>query len=82
LGTFLNQLGIKREYLGDIIVNEEQLLVFLDEKFGQIAQQSITKIARVPVKVREISWLSVQLLNQQDWRSKDVLVSSLRLDKM
>ena len=82
LGTFLNQLGIKREYLGDIIVNEEQLLVFLDEKFGQIAQQSITKIARVPVKVREVSWLSVQLLNQQDWRSKDVLVSSLRLDKL
>lgn len=82
LGTFLNQLGIKREYLGDIIVNEEQLLVFLDEKFGQIAQQSITKIARVPVKVREVSWLSVQLLNQQDWHSKDVLVSSLRLDKL
>ena len=52
------------------------------KKFGQIVQQSITKIARVPVKVREVSWLSVQLLNQQDWRSKDVLVSSLRLDKL
>ncbi|MFX3851844.1 YlmH/Sll1252 family protein [Streptococcus suis] len=40
--TFLNQKWIKREYLGDILIDDELLIVFLDLIFGQIALQSIT----------------------------------------
>ncbi|HEM5035402.1 TPA: RNA-binding protein [Streptococcus suis] len=82
LGTFLNQLGIKREYLGDILIDDERLIVFIDQKFGQIALQSITKVARVPVKGKEEEWTTVRLPIGQEWRSKDVLVSSMRLDKL
>lgn len=82
LGTFLNQLGIKREYLGDILVSDDQLVVFLDQKFGKIALQSITKIARVPVKGMEKDWMTIRMTVKQDWHSKDVLVPSLRLDKL
>ncbi|HEM3554030.1 RNA-binding protein [Streptococcus suis] len=82
LGTFLNQLGIKREYLGDVLIDDERLIVFIDQKFGQIALQSITKVARVPVKGKEEEWTTVRLPIGQEWRSKDVLVSSMRLDKL
>ncbi|HFU3844170.1 TPA: RNA-binding protein [Streptococcus suis] len=82
LGTFLHQLGIRREYLGDIIVTEEQLLVFIDKKFGELALQSISKIARVPVKMLERDWQSISIKATEESIMKEVMVSSMRLDKL
>ncbi|WP_105145019.1 RNA-binding protein [Streptococcus suis] len=82
LGSFLNQLGIKREFLGDIIVSPDELFVFIDQKFGQLALQSINKIAKVPVNISEKVWTSIQIEENVDRKSKEVLVSSLRLDKL
>ncbi|HFI0419234.1 TPA: RNA-binding protein [Streptococcus suis] len=82
LGTFLHQLGIRREYLGDILFTEEQLLVFLDKKFGELAHQSISKIAKVPVQMRERDWQSISMKTSDEPNFKEVLVSSLRLDKL
>ncbi|HFI0394184.1 TPA: RNA-binding protein [Streptococcus suis] len=82
MGTFLNHLGIRREYLGDILIGEDELLVFLDKKFGVLAQQSISKIARVPVKFMERDWLSIPVKMNEEPFFKEVLVSSMRLDKL
>lgn len=82
LGTFLHQLGIKREYLGDIHMGDESVIVLLDRKFGDLALQSISKIARVPVKGRERDWTKLDLVATEEAKTKDVLVSSLRLDKV
>lgn len=82
LGTLLHQLGIKREYLGDILLGDEELIVMLDQKLSQMALQSITKIARVPVKCVEYDWTLVQVPNETPHSTKEVLVSSMRLDKL
>lgn len=82
LGTFLNQLGIKREYLGDILVSNDQLVVFLDRKFRQAAIRVISKIGRVPVKIVEKDWITVPMTVEQNWHTRDVLVSGSRLDKL
>ncbi|HFI0578894.1 TPA: RNA-binding protein [Streptococcus suis] len=82
LGTFLHQLGIRREYLGDIVLMEEQLLVFVDKKFGELARQSISKISKVPVQLMERDWQSISIQPTEEPTVKDVLVSSMRLDKL
>lgn len=82
LGTFLNQLGIRREFLGDILIREDEALIFLDKKFGELAYQSISKIARVPVKLMERDWQSMSIKMNDEVRFKEVLVSSMRLDKL
>ncbi|MCK3904287.1 RNA-binding protein [Streptococcus suis] len=82
LGTFLNKLGIRREYLGDILIREDELLIFLDKKFGELAIQTIAKIARVPVKLMERDWQSTPVQMNEEPFFKEVLVSSMRLDKL
>lgn len=82
LGTFLNKLGIRREYLGDILNREDELLIFLDKKFGELAIQTIAKIARVPVKLMERDWQSTLVQMNEEPFFKEVLVSSMRLDKL
>ncbi|MFX3893598.1 RNA-binding protein, partial [Streptococcus suis] len=61
---------------------DERLIVLIYQKFGQIALQSITKIALVPIKGKEEEWTTVRIPIGQEWRSKDVLVSSMILDKV
>ena len=82
LGTLLHQLGIKRDYIGDILLGEEQTFVILDRRFGELAQRSLSKISRVPVswKVAVLSQLPAK--TSQDVKSQQVLLSSLRLDKV
>ncbi len=82
LGSFLNQLGIKREYLGDILLNDGRIVVLIDKKFGKLAIQSINKISKVPVKISQIDWTSIQIEVNNDFKSKEVQVSNLRLDKI
>ncbi|HFI0135888.1 TPA: RNA-binding protein [Streptococcus suis] len=82
LGSFLHQLGMKREFLGDIFVGEEKLVVMIDQKFGYLAIQEVTKIARVPVKISETDWTRIDFDTDSNNKTKEVLVSSLRLDKL
>lgn len=82
LGTLLSQLGIKREFIGDIWVNENQAIVMVDRKFGPSIQNSVAKIARVPVSWKEQDWTRLELKTESKSLEKDILVSSLRLDKL
>ena len=82
LGTLLHQLGIKRDYIGDILLGEEQTFVILDRRFGELAQRSLSKISRVPVSWKEAVLSQLPALWSQDVKSQQVLLSSLRLDKV
>ncbi len=82
LGTLLHQLGIRRDCLGDILVTENQLVVCLDQKFEDLVMSSITKIAKVPVSLTRVDWSQLQVEGEARGVTKDMLVSSNRLDKL
>ena len=82
LGTLLNQLGIRRELIGDMRLGDEQTWVSLDRRFGERAQSTVSKISRVPVSWKEHSLTHLPLRTNQDVKSQQVLLSSLRLDKL
>lgn len=82
LGTLLNRLGIQRPYLGDILVGAEELFLILDRRFADLARLEIDKIARVPVTWKERDMLTTSLPQPLAGTIKQILVSSLRLDKL
>lgn len=82
LGAMLNQLGIRREYLGDILLTETESVVLLDQKFGQLVQTAISKIAHVPVVFKERAVETISTIQQKEQEAFLVLLSSLRLDKV
>lgn len=82
LGTLLNQLGIRREFIGDILVGDEQTFVILERRFGELATSTVSKISRVPVIWKEYSLSKLPIKANQDFKNHSILVSSLRLDKI
>ncbi|HEL9599064.1 TPA: RNA-binding protein [Streptococcus suis] len=82
LGSLLNQVGIRREYLGDIIFQDEKIIFFIDEKLGDISKTSVSKISKVPVSLQERDWTKLSPSLPTETIPMDVLVSSCRLDKI
>ena len=81
LGTFLHQLGVERWTFGDILVGNGQAQMMVDTRFSQYVIDHISKIAKVPVQLKKIN-LDQMLQLEQELKSRDILVSSLRLDKL
>lgn len=81
MGTLLNQLGIERKTFGDILVIEDRAQIFVDKKLAQYFIDNVLKISKSPVKLQEVE-LEEQLIEQKVTVTKDILVSSLRLDKL
>lgn len=76
LGALMN-LGIEREMLGDLIVEEDRIIIFVKEKMAEFIMQNTNRIANCPV--------SFEILDNITITSKlteEILVnaSSLRLD--
>lgn len=82
LGTLLNVLGMKRDYLGDIILDNEKGSILLDKKFSLLAQTNIERIGNIPIKWRVQPWTKWQPPSLETYSTKQILVSSLRLDKL
>lgn len=82
LGTLLNQLGIRREYLGDIVNQNEQWFILMDRKFLDLAVRSIQQIGRVPVKWKEGDFATLNRVVSHMQETTVLLLSSLRLDKV
>ena len=77
LGAIMN-LGIKRETIGDILVQGKEAYVFVDEKMSQYIVESLDKIRHTHVKVMVLDHLPEQMTTKKEER--ELLVSSLRLD--
>lgn len=81
MGTLLNQLGIKRSVLGDIILENGCAQVLLDKSMAAYVTDHISKIGRASVKIKEVP-LSELIQTDSQKVEADFLVSSMRLDKI
>lgn len=81
MGTLLNQLGIERSTFGDILLDSTKAQIFVERKFSTFFMDHVTKIAKVPVTLKQVPF-SDRLEVQTQVRTRDILVSSLRLDKI
>lgn len=80
LGAFLNQSGVKRQELGDIVITDQFAQVFVSRHLVDIFCE-IEKIGRVSVRIHEVP-LSA-LTEMEDAAVHElVLVENLRLDKL
>ncbi|WP_447441578.1 YlmH family RNA-binding protein [Streptococcus azizii] len=82
LGTLLNRLGVKRQYIGDILLEEGRAYVLLDQRFVPLLMSEVEKIGRTPVHFKEHPFQSVVIDPFTNATHEQVLVSSLRLDKL
>lgn len=80
MGALLNQLGLRRSLLGDIIVADKQVQFFIDrEKLDYLTNQ-VDKIASVPISFNEVSFS--QLLRGERVDEILILVTSFRADNV
>lgn len=78
LGSILG-LGIKREKIGDIIVNDKGCQVIVDESISGYIINNLTKVHRVSVKVERADF-EVLELPAENTKEINTTVSSLRID--
>ena len=81
MGTLINRLGIERYLLGDIIVQENRAQVFIEKTMVSYLNAQVTKIGEAAVVFEEIPF-ERQITSQSHIREMNVLVSSMRLDKI
>lgn len=81
LGTIINQLGIDRKLFGDILVDEKRAQIFVNRKFIPLFQDGIRKIGKLPVSLEERPFTD-RILSKIDYREREILVSSFRLDAL
>ncbi len=78
LGSLLG-LGLRREKVGDIVVQPDQAWVILDSSLSGFVRQNLLRVSRVPVRVEEVSsdLVETPAASQREIRTT---VPSLRLD--
>ncbi|KXT82931.1 RNA-binding protein [Streptococcus oralis] len=81
LGTIINQLGIDRKLFGDILVDEKRAQIFVNRDFIPLFQDGIRKIGRLPVSLEERPFTD-RILSKIDYREREILISSFRLDAL
>lgn len=81
LGTLINQLGIKRSMIGDILVSEGKSQFMIDQLFLDNVLFSIKKISNIGVKLREISFSNLMKVSK-GYEEIAILSSSMRIDKI
>lgn len=77
LGGLMN-LGIKREMLGDIIVNGNTAYLFCLEQVKDYIEQNLTRVKHTTVKIKILDELPPCAVSEPE--SVELIVSSLRLD--
>ena len=81
MGIIINQLGIDRKLFGDILVDEKRAQIFINRDFIPLFQDGIRKIGRLPVSLEERPFTD-RIISKIDYREREVLVSSFRLDAL
>ena len=80
LGTIMS-LGIKREKLGDIVVDQGTAYVPVFEELAEYIKDSIEKVAKTPVSIEVLEYQKCDS-PKRHFSEETVLVSSLRLDAL
>lgn len=79
MGTLINQLGIKRNVFGDILVADGKVQIVVELSMASYFIQNIGKIGKVSVVLQEVPLTSLlpRIVNRQ---RQDILVASWRAD--
>lgn len=80
LGAFMS-LGIKREKLGDLIVQEGVVHIVAASEISDFIKMNLTGIKKANVAFSEKP-MNTLLKSNETWQTKETTVSSLRLDVM
>src|SRR5699024_8656346 len=78
LGSVLGA-GIARDTLGDIINDQERWQFFIDEKMKDFIFMQVDHIGRTAIHLEERA-LKEKVATTSKWESKELVVSSLRID--
>ncbi|MBQ0064676.1 MAG: RNA-binding protein [Firmicutes bacterium] len=76
LGSLLH-LGLEREVLGDICIEEDRIVVFVKEQIADFIQMNCTNIARMNIQFERVDFVDVTGPKKQELI---INVSSLRMD--
>ncbi len=79
LGSLMN-LGIERCKLGDILVNEEEIYVFCQEKIAAFVMQELTRIRHTTVKSEQVEADSLSVEPRKELA--EAIITSNRLDSV
>ncbi|MGT2934309.1 YlmH family RNA-binding protein [Streptococcus castoreus] len=81
LGALINELGIRRDLIGDIFVEIGHAQFMVNRQLLSYFLGNISKIAKVSVKLEEISFDQL-IMSSGEVKHMDIMVSSLRLDRL
>ncbi|KEH52799.1 YlmH family RNA-binding protein [Streptococcus macedonicus] len=81
MGTLLHKLGIKRTVIGDILVESGYAQLLVKQNMADYFRANVTKIAKASVSLKEIP-LEQLIAGEKDSRQLDIIVSSMRMDKV
>ena len=76
LGALMS-LGIKRECLGDIIVKDDGIYIFIEKEISSFIENEFKSIGKCSIELKEID---EEIENEIKYESKIYFISSLRLD--
>ena len=80
LGSILG-LGVNRDVIGDILISEERVDVFVIKDISKYILQNLDKVGSERVKVYKNSFDNI-LKNEDDYKEIKTTVASLRLDAL
>lgn len=79
LGSILG-LGIERAFIGDIVVNEDGAVCFVDDTIADYIESQLIQVSKTNVKVEVVELSQHGTETQKPTKQKRITVSSLRLD--
>ncbi|WP_159543630.1 RNA-binding protein [Streptococcus halichoeri] len=82
LGTLLNELGIKRSLIGDILITDGNIQVMVAQTLVDYLLGTISKIGRASVQLKQVPLSELKQVKDLSEKETDLLTSSLRLDRL
>ena len=79
LGTVHN-LGINFNRVGDIVVSESSIYIFVDREIADFIKMELTKIGRVNLEFKEVSELDIDI--KKEFQDFEIVTSSFRIDSI
>ena len=78
LGTILS-LGIERDMIGDILVDDKGASVFVSRDIAEFIKDNIKKVSGVGVDISEVDIKSLKI-PQKQFELMDIIAASMRID--
>ena len=81
LGAFIHETGLERREIGDILISENRVQIYVSQHLFSYFKESIRKIGKMSVELNEVPF-SEKIAVEDENESSVILVNSLRLDRI